>query len=85
MTSEKLLIEIYSPATSKAYDFIVPRKIDAATLCRKAAEDISAQEGVPVWQEGKTALFSRRLGRALRVDLRLEQEGIDSGDTLYLI
>lgn len=85
MTNEKLLIEIYSPATSKAYDFVVPRKISAKALCQRAAEDIGEQEGVQIWEDGKTALFSQRLGRLLYSNLTMEQEHIDSGDTLYLI
>ena len=85
MNAESILIEIRCPGVNHADDCVVSRSMTVRDLCRQYLELLSETAGISFGNYPEAVLMSQRLGCALSPDLTLDQQGVDSGDTLFLI
>ena len=85
MNSEKIVIEIKCIGIDKSFDCIVPRNITGAALCENIFALIKENYGVSFGAYNNALVVSSRTENAIVSDLSLDENGIDSGDTLFVI
>lgn len=85
MNSEKIVVEIKCVGIDKAFDCIVPRGITGAALCEIVFALIQDNYGISFGMYANSMVVSSRTEKAIVPALSLDENGIDSGDTLYII
>ena len=85
MNSEKIVVEIKCVGIDKVFDCIVPRKITGAALCENVFALIKDNYGISFGVYSNSIVVSSRTEKAIVPTLSLDENGIDSGDTLYVI
>lgn len=84
---KELLINFYCPATSKYYDFWVPRAMLIVNVMEQVCDAIceyESQDNIFPKQDA-LVLYSYLNGETLPVNYSLEQVGVRSGDKLALM
>lgn len=85
MNSDKIVIEIKCIGIDKAFDCIVPRKITGKALCDNIFALIKDNIGISFGKYDDAIIISSRNERAVSLSLTLDENEINSGDTLYII
>lgn len=85
MNSEKIVVEIKCVGIDRSFDCIVPRKITGAALCENIFALIKDNYGVSFGIYTDSLIVSSRTEKAIVPTLSLDENAIDSGDTLYVI
>lgn len=85
MNSEKIVVEIKCVGIDQAFDCIVPRGITGAALCENIFALIKDNYGVSFGTYSNALVVSSRMEKAIVSSLSLDDNGIDSGDTLFVI
>lgn len=83
----KILVDVFCPATSTAYDFWIPKKMTVETATKKISEEICAHEGNELLfgDRQRVLLFSRKTERVLAAAGTLEECGVRGGDRLAIL
>lgn len=85
MNSEKVLLEIVCVGLGRSFDCTASRQITAKNLCHACCSMVWEQVGVSVGDPDKMLLVSAKLEKKLYPGQTLDEQGIDSGDTLYMV
>ena len=85
MNSEKILVEIVCAGISKSFDFLVPRQITVRALYQNYLKIIEQHLGIHYGDYPDVVVMSSNKQCVLPPDATLEEENIDSGDTLYIV
>ncbi len=85
MNSDKIILEIKCVGIDKSFDCIVPRKITGKSLCGNVFAIISDNLGISFGDYNNAMVISERSECPISLDATLNESGIDSGDTLYII
>lgn len=85
MNSEKIIIEIVCSGIHRAYDCIVPRQITVRALCENFLGIVEDMIGIRYSNQTNLMLMSARTGTVLTPENTLDELGVDSGDTVYII
>lgn len=85
MNEEKILLEIVCVGLGRSFDCAAPRRITAKGLCGVCCTMIREQTGIDVGDPDSLLLMSGALRRGLVPEQTLDEQGLDSGDTLYMV
>ena len=85
MNKDKIIVEIICVAIDQSFDCIVPRNITGKMLCSNFLNLIHEHVGIDFGNYDDAVLFSSTHDKTIDPELTIDQSGIDSGDTLYLI
>ena len=84
-----VLVEVYSEATLKSYEFWIPKSALIQDVIRKMMEEIAIFESNDALFDSDVAasvvLVSSRTGEVLSFDFTVLESGILSGDKLVLV
>jgi hypothetical protein len=85
MMGEKLLLNVFLPATGKSYDLWVPRELTVFESTRLIGRLLSEAEGRFYRATADTALYVRQTGDELRADRYMGNLGLCNGTKLILM
>jgi hypothetical protein len=85
--TEKIIVEIRSPALSKCYEFRISKKLNAGKGLEKIISEIRLFEhNEKIFPEEIAAvLFSKERNFVLNKEMSFSENGIRSGDTLLIL
>lgn len=82
---DKILVEIYVPVLSAAWDMFIPQELqmfELLEMIKKAVEDLSGGKFIA---DGNTAICHREDGTILNINMSVCELGIHNGSKLMLI
>lgn len=80
-----VLLDIQVPAIDRIYDFELDEEIQIGELLKKIVQMIKEKEEIVTDKEEKLYLYAFQSEKVLRESDSLKQQGVKSGETLFLI